>query len=324
MNTIHVSELKKTYHVHKKAPGLLNSLKSVVRRQRIAVDAVKGVSFDIEQGEVVGFLGPNGAGKTSTLKMLSGILHPSSGEATVLGHVPWKREKEYQKQFSLVMGQKNQLWWDLPAMDSFYLNKVIYEVPDEQFHKMVEKLSELLDVKDVLHIQVRKLSLGQRMKCELISALLHQPKVLFLDEPTIGLDVVSQQSIREFIREYNAQFKTTVLLTSHYMDDVEALCDRVIIIDKGSMIFDDSLDTLLSSYTTHKILKLTFLEDVTQDDLTKFGKVREWSKRHVVLEIPKKDQREVAKKILGTLPVDDILIDEVDVEEVIRTIFKKG
>lgn len=323
MPTIHVRDLKKTYTAHKKAPGLLNSLKSIVKRETIEVPAVKGVSFDIEQGELVGFLGPNGAGKTTTLKMLSGILYPTSGDATVLGHVPWKREKEYQKQFSLVMGQKNQLWWDLPAMDSFHLNKVIYEVPDEQFEHTVAQLSELLDVQNVLDIQVRKLSLGQRMKCELIAALLHQPKVLFLDEPTIGLDVVSQQSIREFILEYNREFSTTIILTSHYMDDVEALCDRVIIIDKGDLVFDDSLDSLLSDYTTHKILRLTFTEDLRKKDLTPYGTVRDWSPRHVILEVPKKEQRTVAKNVLDKLPVDDILIDEVDVEEVIRTIFEK-
>lgn len=323
MPAIHVKDLKKIYTAHKKAPGLLNSLKSIVKREKIEVPAVKGVSFDIEQGELVGFLGPNGAGKTTTLKMLSGILYPTSGEATVLGHVPWKREKEYQKQFSLVMGQKNQLWWDLPAMDSFHLNKVIYEVPDEQFHETVSHLSELLAVADVLDIQVRKLSLGQRMKCELIAALLHQPKVLFLDEPTIGLDVVSQQTIREFILEYNRKFNTTIILTSHYMDDVEALCDRVIIIDKGDLVFDDALESLLSDYTTHKILRLTFTEDVRKKDLEPFGAVREWSARHVVLEVPKVDQRTVARQVLDKLPVDDILIDEVNVEQVIRTIFEK-
>lgn len=323
MPAIHVKDLKKIYTAHKKAPGLLNSLKSIVKREKIEIPAVKGVSFDIAQGELVGFLGPNGAGKTTTLKMLSGILYPTSGEATVLGHVPWKREKEYQKQFSLVMGQKNQLWWDLPAMDSFHLNKVIYEVPDEQFHETVSHLAELLDVTDVLDIQVRKLSLGQRMKCELIAALLHQPKVLFLDEPTIGLDVVSQQTIREFILEYNRKFNTTIILTSHYMDDVEALCDRVIIIDRGDLVFDNSLESLLGEYTTHKILRLTFSENVRKEDLETFGTVREWSARHAVIEIPKEDQREVAKAVLDKLPVDDILIDEVSVEHVIRTIFEK-
>lgn len=320
---ISVKNLKKTYTAHKKAPGLAGSLKSLVKREKILVPAVKGVSFDISEGELVGFLGPNGAGKTTTLKMLSGILYPTSGEATVLGHTPWKREKEYQKQFSLVMGQKNQLWWDLPAMDSFLLNKVIYEVPDAQFTETVDHLADLLDVKDVLDIQVRKLSLGQRMKCELIAALLHRPRVLFLDEPTIGLDVVSQQSVREFIAQYNKDFKTTILLTSHYMEDVEALCERVVIVDAGAIIFDGGLDTLKQRYTDSKVLKLTFHEEVKKSDFTDFGDVQEFSKKRVVLEVPRKNHRDIAAKILKDFPIDDILIDEADVEDVIRHIFEE-
>jgi ABC-2 type transport system ATP-binding protein len=318
---ISVRNLQKTYTAHKKAPGLKNSIKSLFRREKIFVPAVKGVSFEIAPGELVGFLGPNGAGKTTTLKMLSGILYPTSGEATVLGHTPWKREKAYQKQFSLVMGQKNQLWWDLPAMDSFLLNKVIYEVDDAQFDATVGQLAGLLDIKDVLDIQVRKLSLGQRMKCELIAALLHKPKVLFLDEPTIGLDVVSQQVIREFIREYNREFNTTILLTSHYMQDVEALCKRVIIIDHGSIMYDGSLADLVKNYTTSKILTVTFTKDVKPEDFEGLGTVRDFGPNRVVLEVPKTEHQKVASTILTTFPVDDILIDEVEIEEVIRHMF---
>ncbi len=318
---ISVRNLQKTYTAHKKAPGLKNSIKSLFKRQTIQVPAVRGVSFEISPGELVGFLGPNGAGKTTTLKMLSGILYPTSGEATVLGHTPWKREKAYQKQFSLVMGQKNQLWWDLPAMDSFLLNKVIYEVDDAQFDETVNHLAALLKISDLLDIQVRKLSLGERMKCELIAALLHRPKVLFLDEPTIGLDVVSQQVIREFIREYNREFHTTILLTSHYMQDVEALCKRVIIIDRGSIMYDGSLTNLVSTYTTSKVLTVTFHADVKPEEFDQLGTVRDFGPNRIVLEVPKTEHLKVASTILSKFPVDDILIDEVEIEEVIRHIF---
>lgn len=320
---IQVTDLEKTYSVHKKEPGLKNSVKSLFKREKIDVPAVKKISFEIHKGELVGFLGPNGAGKTTTLKMLSGILYPTSGQATVLGHIPWRREKEYQKQFSLVMGQKNQLWWDLPAMDSFLLNKVIYEVDDRAFHSITTRLAELLNAKDILNVQVRKLSLGERMKCELIAALIHQPKVLFLDEPTIGLDVVSQQSIREFILDYNKEFETTILLTSHYMEDVEALCQRVVIIDRGLIVYDGLLQELVQRFTTAKVLKLTFCEDVQKDDFTEFGTIREFNSRRIVLEVPKKDHRHVASVLLKKYPVDDIIIDEVEIEEVIRHIFQQ-
>ncbi|MDP3043244.1 MAG: ABC transporter ATP-binding protein [bacterium] len=248
MPIIEVKNLSKTYEYYKKQPGLLASVKGLFRREKLYVEAVKEINFNIEEGELVGFLGPNGAGKTTTLKMLSGILYPSGGEARVLGHIPWKRQKEYQKQFALVMGQKNQLWWDLPAMESFILNKEIYEVPDKEFKYNLAELTELLDVKDILDIQVRKLSLGQRMKCELIAALLHKPKVLFLDEPTIGLDVVAQKNTRDFIKKYNKEKKTTIILTSHYMKDISQLCQRVIIIDLGRIIYDGRLDDLIKKY----------------------------------------------------------------------------
>lgn len=238
MSIIEVKNLTKDYEYYKKAPGIWNSVKSLFYREKLYTEAVKNISFSVDEGELVGFLGPNGAGKTTTLKMLSGILYPTSGDALVLGYTPWERKKQYQKQFSIVMGQKNQLWWDLPAMDSFILNKEIYEVPDNQFSKTIDELAELLDIKDILDVQVRKLSLGQRMKCELIAALLHQPRVLFLDEPTIGLDFASQKKMREFIKTYNEQKKTTILLTSHYIEDIKALCKRVIIIDHGEIKYD--------------------------------------------------------------------------------------
>jgi ABC-2 type transport system ATP-binding protein len=321
MSLIEVRNLRKTYEYHKKQAGLVNSFKGLFHREKLFTNAVKDINFTIEEGEIVGFLGPNGAGKTTTLKMLSGILYPTGGEATVLGHTPWHREKEFQKQFALVMGQKNQLWWDLPAMESFILNKEIYEISDEQFKKTLDELSEILDIKEILDIPVRKLSLGQRMKAELAAALIHSPKVLFLDEPTIGLDVVSQNNIRNFLKEYNKKKKTTIILTSHYMEDVEALCERVVIINYGTIIFDGALKQLTDEYANKKTLEVTFTEKVSPQDFASMGELMQHSDQRIVLEIKKTDIKKVATKILNDFPVDDILISEINVEEVIRNIF---
>jgi ABC-2 type transport system ATP-binding protein len=233
------------------------------------VKAVDGVSFDIGEGELVGFIGPNGAGKTTSLKVLSGLLYPTSGHVSVLGFTPWDRKPSFQKQFSLVMGQKNQLWWDLPAIESFNLNKEIYEISDEKYKRTLSELVELLEVEDQLKVQVRKLSLGQRMKMELIAALLHSPKILFLDEPTIGLDVVMQKKMRDFIKDYNLRYKSTILLTSHYMDDVKELCDRVVIIDKGKLLFDGALDEIIKKFANHKLITVVFSSDVDKSALEK-------------------------------------------------------
>ncbi len=321
MPVIEVKNLSKTYEYHKKAPGVKAALKSLFHREKLYKTAVDQVSFSVAEGELVGFLGPNGAGKTTTLKMLSGILHPSGGGALVLGYTPWQRQSAYQKQFALVMGQKNQLWWDLPAMESFLLNKEIYEVPEKQFRATLDELVDLLEIKDILDVQVRKLSLGQRMKAELVAALLHSPKVLFLDEPTIGLDVVSQLRIRDFIKKYNRLTKTTILLTSHYMEDVVALCRRVIIINEGKIMYDGSLSELVDQHVDHKVLKITFTQAVLKTDLETYGKVKEYEAERVVLEVKKDRVRFVAAEILSKLPVDDILIDEVEIEEVIRHVF---
>lgn len=321
MPVIEVKNLSKTYEYHKKAPGVKAALKSLFHREKLYKTAVDQVSFSVAEGELVGFLGPNGAGKTTTLKMLSGILHPSGGGALVLGYTPWQRQSAYQKQFALVMGQKNQLWWDLPAMESFLLNKEIYEVPEKQFRATLDELVDLLEIKDILDVQVRKLSLGQRMKAELVAALLHSPKVLFLDEPTIGLDVVSQLRIRDFIKKYNQLRKTTILLTSHYMEDVVALCRRVIIINEGKIMYDGSLSELVDQHVDHKVLKITFTQAVLKTDLETYGKVKEYEAERVVLEVKKDRVRFVAAEILSKLPVDDILIDEVEIEEVIRHVF---
>jgi len=323
MSIISVVNLSKTYEYYKKSAGFVNSLKALFHREKLFSQAVREVNFEIKEGELVGFLGPNGAGKTTTLKMLSGVIHPTVGKATVLGFEPWRREQEFQKQFALVMGQKCQLWWDLPPMETFLLNKEIYNIPTEQFNNTLNELVELLDIKDVLDVQTRKLSLGQRMKCELTAALLHSPKVLFLDEPTIGLDVVSQKNIREFIKKYNQQTKTTIILTSHYMEDVEALCKRVIIINHGQIVYDGDLEELLDKYAIHKILEITFTEDVPKVRLAEFGEIKEYQNSRVVLLVKKSEAKNIAVRVLNELPVDDILINEVPVEDVIRDFFNK-
>ena len=321
MPIIEVDRLSKTYVTHKREQGTLGAIRSLITRQKVEVHAVQGVSFTIEEGELVGFLGPNGAGKTTTLKMLSGILYPTSGKATVMGYVPWERKPAFQRQMSIVMGQKMQLWWDLPAYESFILLKELYEVDDRTFERRLNELAEMLDIKRLLHTQVRRMSLGERMKCELLAALLHAPKVVFLDEPTIGLDVVSQKRIREFLKEYNRQAKTTILLTSHYMQDIQALCERVIIIDHGRIIFDNTLQMLVEQYSDSKLLKLTFDRAVAREQLERFGLVCELDDLRAVIEVPRERTTQIAAQVLSELPVVDIVIDEVEAEEVIRDIF---
>ena len=322
MPIINIKNLSKTYDYYKKEPGLWNSIKGLFYRKKLFAKAVDKITLSINEGEIVGFLGPNGAGKTTTLKMLSGIIYPTSGSASVLGYQPWKRQAKFQKQFAIVMGMKNQLWWDLPAMETFLLNKEIYEVPQTEFDNNLKELVELLDIGDIINIPVRKLSLGQRMKCELVAALIHNPKVLFLDEPTIGLDVVSQNNIREFLKNINKKKKTTIILTSHYMEDVQALCERVVIINKGCLIYDGSLRELLDKHIDTKILEVTFNEKVSKSSLEKFGKIKEKTIKRVVLEVPKQNTKKVAIELLNKYPVDDILINEVAIEEVIRKVFK--
>src|SRR3989339_1698254 len=323
MLIIKVSNLSKTYEYYKKQLGVWASVKGLFRREKLLTEAVKQVNFNIEEGELVGFLGPNGAGKTTTLKMLSGILYPTSGEASVLGYTPWKRQPIFQKQFALVMGQKNQLWWDLPAMESFILNKEIYEVSDEDFKKNLDELVELLDIKDVLDVQVRKLSLGQRMKCELVAALLHKPKVLFLDEPTIGLDVVAQKNIRDFLKKYNQERKTTIVLTSHYMEDIKELCQRVVIINLGEIIYDGKLDDLIRKYAPYKLLKVTFNgEGIERLQAQTFGDIEAFTPHACTIRTDRQRTKETAIALLSSdLPIDDIIIDEVGADDVVRMIF---
>lgn len=321
---ISVKNLSKYYKVYKKEPGLKGSLKALFSRSYETIRAVDDISFEIQPGELVGFIGPNGAGKTTTLKVLSGLLYPTSGEVQVLGFNPWDRKSAFQKQFSLVMGQKNQLWWDLPAMESFLLNKAIYEIPDAQFQKTLDRLVDLLDVREILRVQVRKLSLGQRMKCELIAALLHNPKVLFLDEPTIGLDVVMQKVMRDFIRDYNKEFGATIILTSHYMEDVKELCKRVIIIDHGKKLFDGELASIIDKYAKHKILSAVMIDPIPKEELEKIGEIKTYDPPQVTLLVPRKEASKRAAKLLQQYQLADLNIEEPSIEAIIRDVFRNG
>lgn len=321
MSSIVVQHLSKTYQTWKKQPGFWGTLKSIVHREYVEKTAVRDLSFSIEAGECVGFLGPNGAGKTTTLKMLSGILWPTSGEARVLGHVPWKRERAFQRQFAIVLGQKNQLWWDLPARDTFELNKEIYDIPDRDFASRVEELSELLSVASLLTTPVKQLSLGERMKCELINALLHRPNVLLLDEPTIGLDVVSQRIVRTFLREWNARERTTILLTSHTMADVEALCDRVILIDHGRLRYDGSLEALVHKSDATKTVTVILDTPTTKTRAQNFGALASFEPLRLVYYAPREEVRDLTTRLLGALSVVDMSIEEPKLEDVMHALF---
>lgn len=319
---IEVSALTKTYRTYKKEPGFVGALKGLVDRKYVETVAANAVSFSVEEGALVGFLGPNGAGKTTVLKMLSGLLYPTSGEARVLGFVPWERKNAFRRQFSIVLGQKNQLWWDLPASESLELNRVIYGLEKNAAQRVIDELTALLDVRDKLHIMVRELSLGERMKMELIAALLHEPKVLFLDEPTIGLDVVSQKKVREFLKHYTAARKITTLLTSHYMQDIEELCERVIIIDHGKLFFDGPLQQILDRFATHKLVTLTRRQGLpTGHDYAPWGTTIESSAEQVKLRVPREQVVAACRELLGAVQADDINIEEVPIEDVIREVF---
>jgi len=325
MSVIEVQGLTRKFKTSKKQPGLKGAFKALFHRQTEEVTAVKEVSFAIEEGELVGFLGPNGAGKTTTLKMLAGLLYPSAGSAKVLGYVPWKRADGYRRQFALLLGQKNQLWWDLPARDSLELNSKIYGIPRDTFERTVAELTELLAVKDKLDVMVRELSLGERMKMELIAALLHQPKVLFLDEPTIGLDVVSQKTVREFLRHHNATRRTTILLTSHYMADIQELCRRVIIIDHGTIFFDGQLNEVLDRFADFKLITIECAggADISAERLQRYGEIVERTPVTITLKIKRDRYIPACKALLDELPVRDIDIREVPIEDVIRQIFSR-
>ncbi|MDO8503608.1 MAG: ABC transporter ATP-binding protein [bacterium] len=319
---ISVANLKKYYQVFDKESGLLGSIKSLWSRKYRDVRAVHDISFSIKEGELVGFIGPNGAGKTTTLKILSGLLFPTSGSVEVSGFVPWERKDEFLKRITLIMGQKNQLWWELPAIDTFLVNRAVYEIPKSEFETTVAELSRLLDVKDLLLTPVRKLSLGQRMKMELIASLVHKPKVLFLDEPTIGLDVVMQQTLRDFVKEYNQRYQATVILTSHNMGDVKELAERVIIIHGGSLIFDGKLDRIVHRFAKHKEIKIIFSEGVDQKKLSKVGEVLDFSFPKATISVKREAAPVAASEILQEFPVADLTIEEESIEDIIREVFR--
>ncbi|MBI5448896.1 ATP-binding cassette domain-containing protein [Candidatus Gottesmanbacteria bacterium] len=320
---ISVSHLKKYFKVQQKKPGLFGSLKSLFSRKFQIVEAVNDISFEIDEGELVGFIGPNGAGKTTTLKCLSGLLYPTNGRISVLGYMPQERRHSYLRQIALVMGQKNQLWWDLPAQETFLLNKEIYEIPDDIYKNTLAELTELLDVAALLKTPVRKLSLGERMKMELIAALIHSPKVLFLDEPTIGLDVVMQKHMRDFIKEYNVRHKATILLTSHYMEDVRLLANRVIIIDQGKILYDGKLAQLVKKFAKYKALSIILDSYISPDALGEIGELISYDFPRAVIRVPRSASNVAAAQLLQKFPVDDLNIEEPDIEDVIRDVFSK-
>ncbi len=322
---IEVQGLCKNYITHKKQPGLGGAIKGLFHREKEISAAVQDVSFNVEEGEFVGFLGPNGAGKTTTLKMLAGLLYPTKGEARVLGYVPWERQDGYRRQFALLLGQKNQLWWDLPARESLELNARIYDIPQEKFLRSLDEMTALLGVREKLNVMVRELSLGERMKLELIAALLHEPKILFLDEPTIGLDVVSQKTVREFLREHNTKRRTTILLTSHYMADIQELCERVIIIDRGVIFFDGKLSAVIDRFADFKLI--TIQTDRAPSGgagaVAKYGEVLEYRETLLKLKVKRDRVIPVCKALLDELPIKDIDIQEVPIEDIIRRIYSR-
>ncbi|MEQ8819795.1 MAG: ATP-binding cassette domain-containing protein [Sumerlaeia bacterium] len=321
---ITVNELRKSFFVHKKAPGFWGSVKSLVRREQIEKEAVRGVSFEIGEGEIVGLLGANGAGKTTVVKMLAGIIHPSGGEARVLGHVPHERDDRFRSQIALIMGQKAQLWWDLPAADCFLLLKEIYRIPDERFRENLDHLTDVLGVHDYLNVQVRRLSLGERMKMELIAALLHDPRVVFLDEPTIGLDLSAQRAIREFLTEYQQTRRPATILTSHYMEDIEHLCRRIIIIREGELVYDGLLEDVMRTYAPRKVVTATLAEGadgrVAEAGLGELGEVTDAGGGRVRLLMARSDVARNAARLMDVLPVIDLTIEEPDVGQVIENI----
>ncbi len=323
MPVIEIKQLTKHYRVYQKHEGLWASLRGLFRREYKEVKAVQGIDLTVEQGEFVAFLGPNGAGKTTTLKLLSGVINPTSGTATVMGHVPWNRENAYRRRFALVMGQKNQLWWDLPAQESFRLHQQIYRIDPGSFDKRLSELTELLDIRDLLNQPVRELSLGERMKMELTAALLHSPEVLFLDEPTIGLDVVAQHNIQQFLKYYQQKRKITILLTSHYMKDVAALCKRVVIIAQGQIKHDGSLAGIVDKFSSHKVVTLQLREGESLDHFEQFGEVLEVVAPKVKLRIERAKVAQSLAAILAQHDIEDVVVEDPPLEEVIAGMFSQ-
>jgi ABC-2 type transport system ATP-binding protein len=324
MPALSATNLTKVYRVAQKKEGFFGAVRGLFRRDYKEVHAVEDVSFTIEPGEMVAFLGPNGAGKTTTLKMLAGLIYPTRGSAEVLGYVPWDRADAFRRRFALIMGQKNQLWWDLPAADSFLLHKEIYSLPADQFQRTVDELTELFRVKDLVRQPVRELSLGERMKMELIAALLHQPQLLLLDEPTIGLDVVAQVTIQKCLKEYNATRGVTMLLTSHYMRDVEALCPRVLVITHGRLIYDGPLAGITEQFGRSKLVKLQFAGEQTPTDLARFGEVSNGEGPVADLKVERGRVAEVLGAILDRYEVLDVSVQDPPLDQVIARVFEEG
>lgn len=324
MPIIAVDQLCKDFTYTVKSPGLRGAVRNLLHRETKTKHAVCGVSFSVERGEAVGLLGPNGAGKTTTLKMLSGILYPTSGSATVAGFVPWERRREYQRRFAIVMGQKTQLWPDLPALDTFELNRRIYQIDPDAFRRTLDELTELLDVRSLLQVQVRRLSLGERMKMELIAALLHRPEILYLDEPTIGLDILSQRSIRDFLHYYNQQTKTTILLTSHYTADIEAICPRSIIINHGSVVFDGPLAEVSEVFGHKKLVSIKAQRDLNAGELGEFGTVRQLQQNTALLEVERAGLELCLQQMFRVLPVVDLDVKDIPIEEGIAYFYQKA
>ena len=323
MPAIQVHQLAKSYRVYQKKEGLLAAVGGLFYREHREVEAVRGIDLTVEPGEFVAFLGPNGAGKTTTLKLLSGVITPTSGTATVLGYVPWERAHAYRRRFALVMGQKNQLWWDLPAQESFRLHQKIYQVPPDQFARTVGELTEMLGVGRLLGQPVRELSLGERMKMELIAALLHAPDVLFLDEPTIGLDVVAQHKIQKFLKEHQQRRGTTVLFTSHYMKDVAALCRRVVIIAQGKIEYDGSLAGIVDRFSRHKLVTLLLADGEPTADWGEYGHVVELNPPRVQLKIDRSEVPAALAAVLGRFSIQDVSVEDPPLEEVIADLFSQ-
>jgi len=321
---IETVDLRKEFVSPVRQPGLKGAIKGLVSRETKRSTAVESFSIQVQEGEFVGFLGPNGAGKTTTIKMLTGILYPTSGTARVLGEVPFERKPELLRQIALVMGNRQQLWWDLPARESFTVLKEVYDVPTATFNKRVDRLIADLDLSEKVDTQVRKLSLGERMKCELVAALLHGPRVVFLDEPTIGLDVISQQRIRQFLKEFNEEEGCTVVLTSHYMQDVEELCERVVVINHGNQVFDGTLTDLRSQYSPERRLRVTFTETPETSQLPARAQVLEQNSAQWVLSLPADAVAPITSEILKNFAVSDLSLEEADVEDALRALFAEG
>ncbi len=321
---IEARELVKHFQVHKRPPGFVAAMRSLVHREYTTVKAVDGVSFTIERGERVGFLGPTGAGKTTTLKVLSGLLHATRGEAQVEGHVPFRREPAFLRKITLVMGQKSQLIWDLPPAETYAMNRAIFDVPAREFDATLAELTELLDLGPLVDKPARQLSLGERMKCELAAALLHRPTTLFLDEPTIGLDVAMQLAIRDFVRDYNQRHEATVILTSHYMDDVVALCPRIIVIDAGKLIHDGDLRGLIKTMDPDKRVSFTLTDGTGDDDLAKLGTVLARDGARITLRVAERELPGVVGHLLGPLRAADLAIEDPPLEEILRVMFGRA